>query len=203
MPNTFPISLQWNPVANSTTYTDINQLGTIICQQIQSAVAANVSLFLIGVTPPATDQGLIFFSTATNAFYSWSTVTGSYQPVGILFIASVPLTNMGTLIWVTGTNSLWYWSGSAYAPVTTWAVGDILMNYTNADELARGFVLAAGSRVITSIAGLTANQTLALQGLFGSSAGVQVPNLTPITSTVAGGGGSGGTTYGKIFCGLT
>ena len=202
MPNTFPISLQWNPVPNSTTYLDINQLGTIICQQIQSAVAANVSLFLIGVTPPATDQGLIFFSTATNAFYSWSTVTGSYQPVGILFIASVPLTNMGTLIWVTGTNNLWYWNGTSYSPVTTWTLGDCKFNYTAGDQLTTGFVSALGSRTIDSITALSVTQNAALHTLFGDGALIQIPNITAPVSTVAGGGGGGGTLYPLIYVGF-
>lgn len=202
MPNTIPISLQWNPVTNQFTYTDLNSLGVAICQQIQSAVAANVSLFLIGVTPPATDQGLIFFSTATNAFYSWSTVTGSYQPVGILFIASVPVTNMGTLIWVTGTNTLYFWSGSSYQPVTTQVVGDLLLDYTNGDELSRGYVQALGSRTIDSITALSVTQNAALHTLFGAGALIQIPNVSAPVSTVAGGGGGGATLYPKIYCGF-
>ena len=202
MANTFPVSLFWNNVPTDVTYVDINQLGTIIAQQLQATVGASVSFFIAGPTLPVTNQNTIFYSTTTNQFYYWSTVTGSYLPIGFGFVTALPVTNQGYLFNTTN-NTFYAWNGSSYSAISQIAsVGDIKSNYLNADELALGWVLAAGSRTIDSIAGLTTAQNAALHTLFGAGAGIQVPNVTAPTSTVGGGGGGGGTAYSKIFCGI-
>ena len=117
----------------------------------------------------------------------------------------LPVVDQGVLFYSTVTGYFYAWSGVAGAYVPTGqnlVVGDVLFDYTNADELARGYVLAAGSRTIDSIAGLSASQNFNLHVLLGAGAGVEVPNVTAPTSTVGGGSGGGGTLFPKIFCGF-
>lgn len=199
--NTFPIALAWNPAPNSTTYMDLNSLGTIIAQQMQANVAANVSFFLSGAVDPTTNLGVIFYNQTTNTLKYWSTATGSYLPVGFQFVSALPMTNQG-LVYLTSSNSFWFWGGSSYQPVSNAVVGDCKFNYTAGDQLTTGFVSALGSRTIDSITALSVTQNAALHTLFGDGALIQIPNITAPVSTVAGGGGGGGTLYPLIYCGF-
>ena len=202
MANTFPIALGWNNVPTDVTYVDINQLGTIIAQQLQASVATSVSFFVSGPTDPLTNTGALFYNTTQNAFKFFSTITGNWQPIQFLIVATLPVTNNG-LVYLTTTNLFYFWNGSAYSAVSQFEVGDIKFSYTSTDDLGNGWVLAAGSRTIDSITAMTTNQNANAHTLFGAGALIQIPNLTAPTSTVGGGGGGGGTCYGFIYLGNT
>jgi hypothetical protein len=77
-----PITLAWSPVAVDVQYTTLNELGTLLQSQLSGEVTDNVSFFLTGATPPTTDQGVLFFSTATGYFMQWSDTAGAYVVTG-------------------------------------------------------------------------------------------------------------------------
>ena len=130
---------------------------------------------------------------------TWASAT----PAGLAARFTTVVTDNGSPQ-LTTNNTFYAWGGSSYSPVSQIAsVGDIKSNFTNADELALGWVLAAGSRTIDSITAMTANQNANAHALFGAGALIQIPNVAAPVSTVAGGGGGGGTLYSKIFLGLT
>ncbi len=112
----------------------------------------------------------------------------------------LPTTDQGVIFYSTLTGYFYFWSTTAGAYVVTGqnlVSGDVLLNYTAGDELARGYVLADG-RVIDNIATLSANQNAALHVLFGSGALKTIPTITPPAS--AAGTGSGSAIFPKIFC---
>ncbi len=163
----FPVTLIAIPAPVGIEAFNFNQLTQLLAQYLSATVSADVTFFQQGATLPTTDQGVVFYSTATGLFYFWNTSLGAYYPTGL----NIPL-------------------------------GSTMFCYTNADLLSQGYVLASGSRVIDAITSLSANQATNLHLLFGAGATVQVPNVTAPTSTVGGGGGSGGTLYPFIFCGF-
>lgn len=76
-----PITLAWSPVAVDVQYTTLNELGTLLQSQLSGTVTDSVSFFLSGATPPTTDQGVIFYNTATGQFMAWSDSAGAYVVV--------------------------------------------------------------------------------------------------------------------------
>ena len=134
-------------------------------------------------------------------------VTGTVSADVTFFLqgSTLPTTNESVIFYQTATGLFYYWNDSlgAYYPTgLNIPLGQISFGYTNADMLSQGYVLAAGSRAIDSITGLSANQNANLHSLFGAGALIQVPNVAAPVSTVGGGGGGGGTAYSYIFCGF-
>lgn len=118
---------------------------------------------------------------------------------------TLPTTDQGVVFYSPTTGLFYYWNadlGAYYPTGLNIPLGSTMFCYTNADLLSQGYVLAAGSRAIDDIPGLSANQNTNLHTLFGPGALIQVPNITAPTSTVGGGGGVGGTLYPFIFCGF-
>ncbi len=202
MPQVIPITLSPVPVPLNAVAESLSQLVALVAQYLEAEIQSDVSFFLSVTSDPATDQGVIIYNSVQNVFKAWNGSLGKYLPIGFLFVDTLPTTDQG-YFYNTANNSFYYWNGTSYSAVTSASAGDVLFNYNNADELTRGYVLAAGSRTIDSIAALTTNQNAALHTLFGLGAAIQVPNITAPTSTVGGGGGGGATLYPKIFCGLT
>ena len=139
-----------------------------------------------------------------NVISQYVTGTVSADVTFYLQGSTLPTTDQGVIFYNTTTGLFYYFNtalGAYYPTGLNIPLGSVLFNYTNADELANGYVLAAGSRAIDSIAGLSANQKSNLHLLFGAGALVGVPNITsPVSASV--GGGSGNTLYPKIFCGF-
>jgi len=119
--------------------------------------------------------------------------------------ATLPTVDESVIFYQTTTGIFYFWNtalGAYYPTGLNIPLGSVIFDYVNDDELANGYVLALGSRAIDSITALSANQATNLHTLFGAGALIQVPNITAPVSTVAGGGGSGGTLYPHIFCGF-
>ena len=134
-------------------------------------------------------------------------VTGSVSADVTFFQqgTTLPTVDQSVIFYQTSTGLFYFWDSSlgAYAPTgLNIPLGSVLFDYVNGDELTNGYVLASGSRVIDSIAALSANQATNLHDLFGAGALIQIPNVTAPVSAVGGGSGGGGTLYPKIFCGF-
>ena len=117
----------------------------------------------------------------------------------------LPTTDQGVIFYNTVTGLFYFWSVALGAYVPTGLnipLGSVIFDYVNGDELSNGYVQALGSRVIDSIAALSANQNANAHILFGAGALIEIPNITSPVSTVGGGGGGGGTLYPKIFVGF-
>lgn len=118
--------------------------------------------------------------------------------------ATDPATDQGVIFYNTTQGVFKVWSASAGAYVVTGQntpLGSVMFDNVNGDELSAGWVLAAGSRTIDSISGLSVAQNAALHTLYGAGATVQVPNVTAPASSFGGGPGTGATLYGKVFAG--
>ncbi len=76
-----PIQLSWNPVSQSASPSDLNGLGTLICQQVAAAIQASVSFFQTGPSDPTTFVTAIFFNTTQGIFKYWNSGSAKYLPV--------------------------------------------------------------------------------------------------------------------------
>lgn len=146
---------------------------------------------IVTSVPTTNTQGVIIYNQTNNAFLFWN--GSAYVGISIYQAATDPTSNLG-LFFNTATNLLKVWnpaigsgqySTAGYLP----SLGDQKMSYTNADNLAAGWVLADG-RTISGIGGLTATQSANLTGLFGAT----LPTVASVGSPAY---------YFLIFCGTS
>lgn len=114
-----PIALSPNPVPANVTAATMSQLMQLIAQYMGATISANVSFIPFYDADPVSDVSTIIYNTTQNAFKYWSTATGSYQPVGILFTAVDDTGFIGPLIFNTSTQILEVWDGATNSYV--WA----------------------------------------------------------------------------------
>ncbi len=82
MAQTLPISLQATPVPASLQVTTLTEFMQLCAQYLTATVAADVTFFLQGSTPPVVDEGVVFFNTTTGFFMEWNNTAGAYVVVG-------------------------------------------------------------------------------------------------------------------------
>ena len=146
---------------------------------------------IVQSVPTTNTGGTIIYDQTNNCFLFWNGT--AYVGIGIYQAATDPTSNLG-LFFNTATNLLKIWNPAigtgqystvGYLP----ALGDQKMSYTNADDLANGWVLANG-RTISGIGGLTATQSANLTNLFGTT----LPTVASVGSPPY---------YFLIFCGTS
>jgi hypothetical protein len=82
MPNqTIPITLTWGASQSSLENLDLNQLGTLIAQQMSAAMRADVTFIPQLIADPATFQGQLIFNIVQRIFKGWDAGTGTYKAV--------------------------------------------------------------------------------------------------------------------------
>jgi len=103
MPNqTVPITLSWGPTTGDVSALDINQLGTLIAQQLSGSLRADISFIPIVTNDPAAYQGQLIFNVAQNLFKSWSIGAGAYVAISPYAVGDVKNTFIGNDSVVTG-----------------------------------------------------------------------------------------------------
>lgn len=93
-----------------------------------------------------------------------------------LQVSATPGTYVGDIIYNTSQMAFLGWNSGAakYIPITTPAViGQIYQSFNQGDNIQTGFIQLNG-RLITGVAGISANQTAVLNGLFPSGS---LPNI--------------------------
>lgn len=96
MPNqTIPITLSWGAFSGTWSANDINQLGTLIAQQLSASLRADISFVPIVTTDPVGFSSQLIFNVAQNVFKSWDVVTGSYRPVTDSIVGDIGNTLVG------------------------------------------------------------------------------------------------------------
>ena len=78
---TVPITLQWAPTVADVTALDINQLGTLIADQLSGTIRADVQFFQIVLFDPTTFTSQLIFNIPQNVWKSWNQSAGRYRPV--------------------------------------------------------------------------------------------------------------------------
>lgn len=79
--NQIPLTLQAQPASVDLQALDINQLLTVIAQNMSAFISANVSFFLQGASDPTTFQTSLIYNTSQRIFKGWDVGTGSYLPI--------------------------------------------------------------------------------------------------------------------------
>lgn len=97
MPNqTIAITLSWGPVATDVRAADINELGTLIAQQLSAAMRADITFVPIVANDPATFDGQLIFNIPQNLFKSWDTGAGAYRAVTDAVVGDVKNSFVGS-----------------------------------------------------------------------------------------------------------
>lgn len=103
MPNqSIPITFTWGATTADISALDINQLGTLISQQLAGQIRADVSFILQTLNDPTNFITPLIFNTQQNVFKSWSTAAGAYIPVTQFAIGDVKDSFVGSDTLATG-----------------------------------------------------------------------------------------------------
>lgn len=93
---TIPITLSWGTVSADVSALDINQLGTLIAQQLSGALRADVTFILTVLSDPTTFQTTLIYNSTQGVFKAWNTDAGAYVPLTPFIIGDVKQTFVGT-----------------------------------------------------------------------------------------------------------
>lgn len=96
MPNqTIPITLTWGAAQASLSDLDLNQLGTLIAQQMSAAMRADVTFIPQLIADPTTFQGQLIFNIVQRIFKGWDAGTGTYKAVTSYAIGDTKVSFVG------------------------------------------------------------------------------------------------------------
>lgn len=96
MNQTIAITLNWGAVSADISALDINQLGTLIAQQLSAAIRADITFIPVVTNDPSTFDGQLIFNIPENVFKNWNIGTGSYRAVTEYEIGDIKDSFIGT-----------------------------------------------------------------------------------------------------------